>query len=211
MEVDAVRASDARGPLFGALREAEAVGLDVETAFPQLVTGRSLTDAVDVAAVLHGRVHRWTEAARGTRHRGVDHLIAGLIPRVQGVTDPEMASALAEREHAMERRARTLASHAVETGQTWVQHLGPVPADPRDRTRWFRKVSTIAAYRERWHITASTPIGTISQVDGTERMSHFRGALAAAEQARAISERTDGRPTSVGPLVEIEVVQGVEL
>jgi conjugative relaxase-like TrwC/TraI family protein len=210
-EIDAARASEARGPLFAAFREAEAEGLDVEAAFRQLVTGRSLTDAVDVAAVLHGRVHRWTEAARGTRHRGADHLIAGLIPSLQGVTDPDMASALTEREKAMERRARTLASRAVETAQTWVQHLGPVPADPRDGTRWFREVSTIAAYRERWHITGSTAIGTVSQVDGTERMSHFRRACAAAEHARAISQGTDRRPPSVDPQVEIEVVQGVEL
>jgi hypothetical protein len=210
-EVDDVRASEACGPLFAAFREAEAAGLDVETGFPQLVTGRSLTDAVDVAAVLHGRVHRWTEAARGTRHRGADHLIAGLIPRVEGVTDPDMASALAEREQAMKMRARALARHAVETRQPWVQHLGTVPADPRERTRWFRKVSTIAAYRERWHITGPTPIGTISQIDGTERMSQFQRACAAAEHARAISQGTDGRPTSVGPQVEFEVVQGVEL
>jgi hypothetical protein len=211
MEVDAVRSSEAHGPLFTALRDAEAAGLDVETAFPQLVAARSLTDAVDVAAVLHGRVHRWTEAARGTRQRGVDHLIAGLIPRVQGITDPDMASALAEREQAMERRARTLASHAIETGQSWVRRLGPVPADPRDRSRWFRKVSTIAAYRECWHITGSTLIGTVSQVHGTERMSHFRRACAAAELARAISQGADRRPSSVGPQVEIELVQGIEL
>jgi conjugative relaxase-like TrwC/TraI family protein len=210
-EIDVVRATEARGPLFAAFREAEAAGLDVEAAFPQLVTGRSLTDAVDMAAVLHGRVHRWTEAARGTRHRGVDHLIAGLIPRVQGVTDPDMAGALAEREQAMETRARTLAYQAIEAGQTWVQHLGPIPADRRDRARWFCKVSTIAAYRERWHITGSTPIGTVSQVESTERMSQFRRAYAAAEHARAISQGADGRPTSVGPQVEIEVVQGVEL
>jgi hypothetical protein len=210
-EIDAVRVSEARGPLFAGFREAEAACLDVGAAFPQLVAGRSLTDAVDVAAVLHGRVHRWTEAARGTRHRGVDHLVAGLIPRVQGVTDPGMAGALAEREQAMERRARTLASHAVETGQDWVQHLGPVPPDRGDMTRWFRKISTIAAYRERWHITGSTPIGTLSQIEGTERMSQFRRACAAAQHARAISQGADARPTSVGPQVEIEVVQGVEL
>jgi hypothetical protein len=210
-EVDAVRTSEARGPLFGAFREAEAAGLDVEAAFPQLVAGRSLTDAVDVAAVLHGRVHRWTEAARGTRHRGVDHLIAGLIPRVRGVTDPDMAGALAEREQAMETRARTLAYQAIEAGQTWVQHLGPVPADRRDRTRWFRKVSTIAAYRERWHITGSTPIGTVTQADGTERISQFRRANAAAEHAQAISLGTEGRQNNLGPQVEVDIVQGVEL
>ena len=56
-----------------------------------------VTDAIDVAAVLHGRVHRWIQAASG-RRQGADHLIAGLIPRVRGVTDPDMARALTERE-----------------------------------------------------------------------------------------------------------------
>ncbi len=66
-DLDAVRASEAHGPLLAAFREAEARGLDVEAAFPQLVAGRSLADAADVAAVLHGRVDRWTQAAGGRR------------------------------------------------------------------------------------------------------------------------------------------------
>ena len=56
-----------------------------------------LGDAADEAAVLHARVDRLIQAASG-RRRGSDGLIAGLIPRVRGVTDPEMARALAERE-----------------------------------------------------------------------------------------------------------------
>ena len=117
-DLAAVRASAAHGPLLAAFREAEARGLDVEDAFPRLVAGRSLADAADVAAVLHGRVERWTQAASG-RNRRADNLIAGLIPRAQGVSDPEMAQALAERDQAMEERARTLAEQAVETGDSW--------------------------------------------------------------------------------------------
>ena len=64
-DLAAVRASAAHGPLLAAFREAEARGLDVEATFPRLVAGRSLADAADVAAVLHGRVERWTEAAGG--------------------------------------------------------------------------------------------------------------------------------------------------
>ena len=127
-DLAAVRASAAHGPLLAAFREAEARGLDVEDAFPRLVAGRSLADAADVAAVLHGRVERWTQAAGG-RNRRADNLIAGLIPRAQGVSDPEMAQALAERDQAMEERARTLAEQAVETGDSWVQRLGAPPAD----------------------------------------------------------------------------------
>ena len=64
-EVAAVEASAARGPLFAGLRDAEARGLDVEAALPQLVAGKSLADAADVASVLHSRVDRWSHAAGG--------------------------------------------------------------------------------------------------------------------------------------------------
>ena len=186
-DIDAVRSSEAHGPLLAAFREAEARGLDIEAAFPQLVAGRSLTDAVDVAAVLHARVDRWMQAASG-RRRGADHLIAGLIPRVRGVTDPDMARALTERDQAMEGRARTLANQAIEAGHGWVQRLGPAPEDPGHRARWLREVSTIAAYRDRWHITGPAPIGDRNEVESTEQMSQFRRALAAAEHARAITQ-----------------------
>jgi hypothetical protein len=134
-ELNAVRSSEAHGPLLAAFREADARGLDIEAAFPTLVAGRSLGDAVDDAAVLHARVHRWIQAAGG-RRRGSDGLIAGLIPRVRGVTDPDIAHALTERDQAMERRARTLAIEAIDARHDWVQHLGPIPEDPRERTQW---------------------------------------------------------------------------
>jgi hypothetical protein len=103
-----VTASAARGPLFAGLRDAEARGFDVEAALPQLVAGKSLADVTDVASVLHSRIDRWSHAAGG-RRRQSGQLIAGLIPRAQGVRDPDMARALAERDQAMERRARSLA------------------------------------------------------------------------------------------------------
>ena len=81
-ELEEVRASEAHGPLLAAFREAEAHGLDIESVFPRLVEARSLADAADVAAVLHGRVQRWSQAARG-RRQGSGDFIAGLIPRAQ--------------------------------------------------------------------------------------------------------------------------------
>ena len=133
--LDAVRASAAHGPLLAAFRDAEARGLDVEANFPRLVAGRSLADAADVAAVLHGRVERWTQAAGGRRQRTAGNFIAGLIPRARGVSDPELAQALAERDQAMEDRARTLAEEAIKSGHSWVQRIWepavrPCPAGP---------------------------------------------------------------------------------
>ena len=173
-----VRASAALGPLLAAFREAEARGLDIESTFPRLVAGRSLADAADVAAVLHGRMERWTQVAAG-RSRRADNLIAGLIPRAQGVNDPEMARALAERDQAMEGRARTLADRAVETGESWVQRLGTPPAATGRRERWIREVSTVAAYRDRWHISGQSALGKQGDVSSIEQTGQRQRALAA--------------------------------
>ncbi len=209
-DIDAVRASEAHGPLVAAFREAEARGLDVEAAFPRLVARRSLTDAIDIAVVLHARVDRWTRGASG-RRRGTDSLIAGLIPRVRGVTDPEMARALSERERAMEMRARTLGNQAIEAGHGWVQSLGPAPSHPGRRARWLREVSTIAAYRDRWQITKSGTFADRKDVKSTEQMVEFQRALKAAVHARAITHEVGAKHTSMTHDVEIDVVRGVGL
>jgi conjugative relaxase-like TrwC/TraI family protein len=207
-DIDAVRASEAHGPLLAAFREADARRLDIEATFPRLVAGRSLTDALDVAAVLHGRVDRWMQAASG-RRRGTAHLIAGLIPRVRGVTDPDIARALTERDHAMEGRARTLANQAIEARHGWVQRLGPAPDDPRDRARWLREISTIAAYRDRWHITGAATLGGRDDVKTTEQMIEFQRVLSAAVHARAITHEVGARQTSMTHDVEIDAARGV--
>ncbi len=209
-ELEAARASEAHGPLLASLREAEARGLDVEAAFSQLVARRSLADAADVAAVLHGRVDRWAQAAGGRRRRA-DNLIAGLIPRARGVSDPEMAQALAERDAAIQERALTLAAQAIEAGAGWVQRLGSLPSDPSRRARWVREVSTVAAYRDRWHITEQRSIGAKSDVGSTEQMGQRQRALAAAERAVAISHDAHGEQAGPAWEPQIEVVTGVEL
>jgi hypothetical protein len=209
-DLAAVRASAALGPLQVAFREAEARGLDVEDAFPRLVAGRSLADAADVAAVLHGRVERWTQAASG-RNRRADNLIAGLIPRAQGVSDPEMAQALAERDRAMEERARTLAEQAIETGEQWVLRLGTPPATPAHRERWLREVSTVAAYRDRWRIANDDPLDERGSTRTTEQTGQRRLAQSAVTRAKAFSGTQIEQRTIPVPEAAVEVRRGVEL
>ncbi len=209
-ELESVRASEAHAPLLTSFREAEARGLDVEAAVPQLVARRSLADASDVAAVLHGRVDRWTQAPGG-RRRMAGNLIVGLIPRAKNVTDPEMAQALAERDAAMQVRALTVAAQAIEAGAGWVQRLGSLPSDPSRRTRWVGEVSTVAAYRDRWHITEQRSLGAKSDVGSTEQMSQRQRALAAAERAVAISHDVHGKQASPAWEPQMEVGRGVEL
>jgi hypothetical protein len=185
--LDRIRNSDAYGPLLAALREAESRGLDVDESFPKLVAARPLAGGEDPASVLHGRVQRWAHAA-APKQRGGANLVAGLIPRASGVTDTDMAQALAERDHAMERRARELAELAVERGEPWVRRLAPAPSDPTARQQWMRAVSTVAAYRDRWAVADDRlPLGLDSAVTGIEEMRHRTRAEGAVRQAVGLS------------------------
>ena len=208
-----VRASNAHGPLLAALRDAEARGLDVEATFPKLVAARPLTDADDPAAVLHGRVDRWVTAA-ASRRQAATNLIAGLIPRAAGITDPEMARALADRDQAMQRRAADLAALAVERGQVWVRRLGPPPAEPTARQAWMHAVATVAAYRDRWAIGKDhRPLGPDSAARTIEALGHRRRAQAAVE--RALQRAGEATTASVEPVtagvIEASREGGVEL
>ena len=181
-----ISASEAFGPLSAALREAESRGLDVDAAVPQLVTGRSLADAADIASVLHARVQRWARAAGG-RGRHTENLVAGLIPRAQGVTDPDLAQALAERDQAMEKRSRVLTLQAIEAQHAWVRSLGVPPSEPARRARWLREVSVVAAYRDRWHVEGQRPLDSVPDRANTEQMDQRKRARAAGERAMAMA------------------------
>jgi hypothetical protein len=208
--LELVRASDADGPLLAALRDAEGRGLDIEATFPALVHGRSLDGAEDVASVLHGRVDRWTEAAGGKRQAAMN-LIAGLIPRVQGVTEPDMATALVERDQAIETRARVLAELAVEARHGWVRQVGIPPSDPTRREQWMREVSTVAAYRERWGHTGRSVIGNESDASSIEQIGQHRRAQASVERALAIARAEKAPQASPAREITVQAEKGVEL
>jgi hypothetical protein len=99
---DEVRQSDAYGPLIVSLRRAEACGLDPESGLRDLVAERAFVGVDDLAAVLRHRVEMWA----GSKSPDDAAMVAGLIPRAAGVTNPDLARALLERERAMERLGR---------------------------------------------------------------------------------------------------------
>jgi conjugative relaxase-like TrwC/TraI family protein len=211
-DLEAVRSSDAYGPLMAALRDAEARGLDVETTLPKLVAARTLGDAEDPAAVLHGRVDRWATAA-GSRRLAASNLIAGLIPRATGITDPDMAKALADRDRAMERRARQLAERAIEHRHAWVGRLGNPPADPAAGELWMRAVSTVAGYRDRWGIgNDHRPLGPDTAVQTIEGIGHRNRAQAAVEAALRLAGETRTAPHEApAPVPHRTAQRGMEL
>jgi len=192
--LEEMRQSESYGPLLAALRDAEARGLDVEGAAAQLVAVRSLDQSHDLAAVMHSRVDRLMRT-RASNSVAPPNLIAGLVPRALGVSDPDMAQALGERDDAMQRRARELALQALDHGEAWVGGLGTPPIDPAKRQQWIEAVSTIAAYRDRWNIGKDhRPVGQDADVKTIEGIVHRRHARTAA--ARALMLSNSGRVTS---------------
>jgi hypothetical protein len=163
-----------------------------------------------VASVLHGRVDRWSQAAGG-RRRQTEHLIAGLIPRVQGVSDPDMARALAEREYAMEQRARSLVEEAIASGHAWLRPLGAPPSALAKWERWLREVSTVAAYRDRWHIEGQGPLGPAPDRANHEQTAQRAKALSAGKWARAISTPAVIQPNSHTWEPQVELSPGIEM
>jgi hypothetical protein len=210
VELDSVRASDALGPLLASFREAEAHGLNVDSAVPKLVSEQPFDGANDVASALHGRVDRWTNAI-GTRRRDSRNYIAGLIPRAQGVTDPEMIVALTDRRQAMEERSRALAIQAIESGTAWMQRFGSVPSDSDRRALWLHEVSTVAAYRDRWHISEHRGIGNQSDVSSTEQMFQRQRAKLAAERAMALNVADHEKRAIPGSDPQVKAVRHVDL
>ena len=201
-QLDAVRASDAYGPLLAALRTAESQGLDVEATLPRLVAQRTLAGADDPAAVLHHRVDQWTETASpGAPGAGAVELIAGIVPRALRVTDPDFARALSEREQAILQRAHRLATEADTNHADWLAALGPNPTDPERRARWFKEVATVAAYRDHWDINHPEPLGPVAP-STVEQLEQRRRAHTAAQRAEHLARshrpaliRVDDAPT----------------
>ncbi len=156
---DAIR-SDTFGALTAELRRAEANHHDVDALLPRLTAARGFADADDIAAVLHYRLTRATVRPAGSgRTRKMPRLIAGLIPEATGPMTAEMRKALTERRDLIHQRADTLLTRAVIEKQAWTRSLGDEPVDAKTAATWRRHARAIAAYRDRYGITASTPLG----------------------------------------------------
>jgi hypothetical protein len=210
-QLAALRTSQAHGPLLAAFRNADARGLDIESTFPLLVAGRALDDAGDIASVLHRRVDRWVERAGSIRRARAEGMIVGLKPKAGGVSDPDMQQALAEREHAMEQRALTLAEQAIEAAQPWVRRLGTPPSDPTRRIGWLKEVCVIAAYRDRWSITGPTVIGRRDDTSSLEQLGQHKRAQAAIARALALTRAAPRTQDPSELSVRARIENGVRL
>lgn len=208
--VGEVTESQAYGPLLAALREADSLGLDVEHGLPALVKGRSLATADDPTAVLHGRVDRWIKSADRSRQVNLER-IAGLFPKPVFTAQSDLQDGLDDRARLIEERARAAAEAAVENGQPWAAQLGRRPADPVRREEWMLRLTTVAAYRERWGITDRSVLGT-TEAPSVEQETQRCLAQAAVGRALAMTRAERANVGTLGHSVEQGVTEeGVQM
>ncbi|MDR0284642.1 MAG: relaxase domain-containing protein [Propionibacteriaceae bacterium] len=158
-QAEQVLGSEAFGPLAAELHRALAAGWNPETEFPRLVAARPVSDAADVAAVLHGRLARVLDDVEARPHRRQPAYILGMYPEVTGVTSPAMRHALDERRATMESRAAELLRQAVSDSAPWLETLGSMPHTTQEARRWTQAAQAIAAYRDRNQIDTNAALG----------------------------------------------------
>ncbi len=189
----AVLAAESFGSLIAQLRRTEADGHQPEQLLSRAVQAGGLDDAKDPAAVLAARLAMLTAArAGGTRPRRRPRYVAGLIPAATGKMPTDMAQTLGELAELIDQRATALASQAIQEGQTWVRRLGSPPTDPTRRAAWEQHVRTIAAYRDRYHITGPDPLGPAPSGQG-QRLDHQRADAATRQAQATASDRAQRR------------------
>ena len=183
-ELFQTKGSPAYTALLAQLRDAESRGFDVHAELPMLVMGRSFGDADDVASVLHHRIDRYM-AEVGYPNPPATELVAGLFPRPNGITDPDVLLALDDRAGAIEHRARELATIAIDHGDAWVQDFGDAPTG-ESYEEWVREVASGAAFLDRWGIGTFDNVlddAAVSHEQETQRSRVFSGA----ERANALA------------------------
>ncbi|GAB3930384.1 hypothetical protein GCM10029976_032100 [Kribbella albertanoniae] len=153
----ALQASAAYGALTAALRRAESVGFNVADFLRMAVNQAPLTDAHDLAAVLHTRALRLLHrSARQTGRQPI--LIAGMVSPARQTSDPLLVAPLREIENQIVQRVDWLTEQAIHEAPPWYQAFDRFVSDQSasQRTEWLRQ---IVAYRERYGIHTADPLG----------------------------------------------------
>ncbi|GAA3024838.1 hypothetical protein [Microbacterium dextranolyticum] len=113
-------------------------------------------------------------------------MIVGLIPEATGTVPSEMRQALTERRDLIESRADVLLDTALTEKHEWITKLGVQPKRARAAQAWRNAARTIAAYRDRYGITGSAPLGAPAEAD-TQKLDAAR-ARAALDRAQSLAQ-----------------------
>jgi conjugative relaxase-like TrwC/TraI family protein len=175
--------SDAFGSLTAELRRAEAYHFHIPSLLARVVAARGFDDAQDIAAVLHARIASEIARVAGAgRARKTPRLVVGLIPSVTGPMATDMRRALIERADLIEARASAVLDQALLTKAPWTRALGTAPGGSA-AAAWRQHGCTLAAYRDRYGIVGTSPLGQAPQstVQGMDAI-RARAALQSAQR-----------------------------
>ncbi|WP_305000126.1 MobF family relaxase [Kribbella sp. VKM Ac-2571] len=153
----ALQASPAHGPLVAELRRAENAGLNVADVLHRAVNQSPLTNAHDVAAVIHHRVQRLTARALHKTGRHPTQLLGLVTPAIH-VSDPTLIAPLRELESQIIDRANWLAEELLANPPAWYRKLRHAAGESPDQelTELARE---IAAYRECYQVHGQSILG----------------------------------------------------
>ena len=99
--------------------------------------------------------------------------------------DQQMRQALEERRDLIETRAIAILDTALKDHEPWVKQLGNPPSDERGQRQWHRIARTVAAYRDRYQITGTHPLGAEPETTA-QKIDHAR-ARTALHQAQQLT------------------------
>lgn len=185
---EAITGAESFGSLVAQLRRMEADGYEPDWSLARVVRAGGLDSAQDPAAVLQARLAKLTATrAGGTRPRRRARYLAGLIPQATGPMPADMRRTLTELGDLIEQRADALTEHAIQQNQPWIASLGPTPSDPARRAAWQQQVRTVAAYRDRYRLSGTNPLGQAPSSQG-QRLDHQRAAVAARRAQAAATQ-----------------------
>ncbi|MGP5291988.1 MobF family relaxase, partial [Brachybacterium tyrofermentans] len=104
-------------------------------------------------------------------------LIAGLIPQATGPMPEDMNHALTERRELIEQRADAVLDTALTDTEPWTTALGTIPEAEKDAARWRAQARVVVAYRDRYGITATDPLGPEPESDA-QKIDRARASVA---------------------------------
>lgn len=170
--IDELVETESFGILTTELRRLEADGHDIDDLLPRIIRAGGLDGVDDLGSLLRYRVQKVAATYRPSARRV--SLIAGLLPRATGVTDPAMQQVLQEREQLMRQRLDALTTTAIERPEPWMRTFDDLDPDAR-----VTVVRVVAAYRDRWGVTSTSPLGPVPD-DDAQRIDYerARGLLA---------------------------------
>ncbi len=186
--IDELVETDAFGILTTELRRLEADGHDIDSLLPRIIQAGGLDGVQDLGSLLRYRLQRVTAVYQPAPQRAAG-MIAGLVPRASGITDPAMRQALEEREQLMEQRIEALVEKLLKQPEPWLAELDETAPTEREAA-----ARAVIAYRDRWGVTSSSPLGAVPG-DDAQRIDYERaqGVLVSLQQTEHSPEEVRSR------------------